>query len=76
MESVTERLPCGWYGTLTRFLGASEGEWLECLRRDHELRMNEVADESQVRAWRDSFRVLHEQFGSLVGNTPAAALST
>ncbi|MDP2858742.1 MAG: DUF2075 domain-containing protein, partial [Bacillota bacterium] len=65
--------PYGWYGSVSEFLGADEGAWLSSLQAHHLRCMNMAADGGQMAAWRESFRILKQQFPSLISLRPGAA---
>ena len=58
--------PYGWYGSVSDFLNVNEGAWLESLQAHHLRCMNMPADAAQTAAWRQSFRILKQQFFILI----------
>lgn len=61
---------CGWFGTITDFLGLSPSTWLNALADHHQQCMHCPADESQKTAWAHSFDILQNELKELVISKP------
>jgi hypothetical protein len=67
---------CGWHGTIAEFLGVEEMVWLRLLSRHCRSLMNKEPEQSQVTAWRESYRLLRRELPPLLDHRPDAAIWT
>jgi hypothetical protein len=70
MTNAHTGTPCGWSGTIQKFLSLSRSEWLAALFRHHQASTNLPADESRRFALERSFDILQKEFKQLMQVKP------
>ena len=63
-------LPCGYCSEISEFLDVSYSDWLGQLQNHHSQCMNEPANQSQIKAWKNSFKVLQRELPKLIEYHP------
>jgi hypothetical protein len=73
-EVATDADPsCGWWGTVSEFLGLDQAELVDALRGRHFDLMGMPPDGGQVDAWRGEYRILAKSLSEIVRQAPQAS---
>jgi hypothetical protein len=72
MNAREEVLPCGWFGSVRKFLEVEKQDWLDAQVSHHLRCMLSEPSSSQMSAWRNCFDALRKSLGRVVGNKPEA----
>ena len=65
--------PCGWHGTVSRFLALDQASLLQALQARHLKVMGMHPDGGQIEAWRGEYRILTAVLSDLTRTTPRAS---
>lgn len=57
--------------TISNFISKNEHDWLECMKENFMRNIDLPLGESQVRAWKDCFRVLQDELPGIATEYPA-----